>query len=195
MAESAEAKQSIVKVGDLPANYPTNLHSMEFWEALGRAVATFGFLEEVLAKAIFAFSGMREVPEEQAAAELEKWQAQLEKALKDSLGGLIGSYAQAVKAHGGATIANLDELIEDLRKASIIRNVICHGSWRSPDDQSRSLPFFIDRKLRVFDSQVDVAFLRQVQQHATELACAVISSVTHMGWQFPGSPSPGKPLW
>ena len=27
-----------------------------FWETLGRTIATFGFLEEVLGKAIFAFA-------------------------------------------------------------------------------------------------------------------------------------------
>ncbi len=43
----------------LPAHYPTHLHDATFWESLGRAVATFGFLEEVLARAIFAFTGTK----------------------------------------------------------------------------------------------------------------------------------------
>jgi len=33
------------------------------------------------------------------------------------------------------TLTNLDDLLEALSKASVIRNVLCHGSWRSPDDQ------------------------------------------------------------
>ena len=195
LSESTEVKRFVVKVDALPAAYPTNYHAAEFWEELGRAVATFGFLEEVLAKAIFAFSGMREIPEDRAEAELEKWLPQLETALKDPLGGLVNSYASAVKAHGSATIQNLDELVSDLQKASALRNVICHGSWRVPDAQGRTRPFFVDRKLRVFDSPVDVAYLRQLQQHTLELACAVINSVTHMGWQFPGSAGPGKPVY
>jgi hypothetical protein len=31
----------------VPPQFPTHLHSSVFWEHLGRAVATFGFLEEV----------------------------------------------------------------------------------------------------------------------------------------------------
>jgi hypothetical protein len=195
MTQESEVKRSVINRDALPQNFPTHLHSAEFWEALGRAVATFGFLEDVLAKAIFAFSGMREIPEERAEAELEKWHQQLEKALKNSLGGLIGAYSDAVRSHGGATITNLDELIADLREASTIRNVICHGSWNPPDAHGRALPFFVDRRLRVFSSLVDVSYLTQLQQHTLDLACAVINSVTHMGWQFPGAVGPGKQLW
>ena len=39
-----------VDLDRLPANFPTHRHEAEFWEALGRGVATFGFLEEVLGK-------------------------------------------------------------------------------------------------------------------------------------------------
>ena len=38
----------------LPNKFPTDGHEAAFWESLGRTVATFGFLEEVLGKAIFA---------------------------------------------------------------------------------------------------------------------------------------------
>ena len=47
-------------------------HASAFWEALGRAVATFGFLEETLGKAIFAYTGMRQIPEERINAAYEK---------------------------------------------------------------------------------------------------------------------------
>jgi hypothetical protein len=32
-------------------------------------------------------------------------------------------------------------------------------------------------------------------RHVAELVCVVVSSVTHMGWQFPGSHGPGLPIW
>jgi hypothetical protein len=56
----------------LPPQYPTNMHGAEFWEALGRAVATFGFLEEVLGKAIFSFTATGRIPEEKIEEEFEK---------------------------------------------------------------------------------------------------------------------------
>ena len=51
----------------LPEKFPTHRHEPKFWESLGRAIATFGFLEEVLGKAIFSFTATR--PYEEAEIE------------------------------------------------------------------------------------------------------------------------------
>jgi len=171
--------------------YPTHLHSAEFWEALGRTIATFGFLEETLGKAIFSFTATRQIPEDELEAEYERWLPTLERALSDSLGSLIDTYGSAVRTNNSATISNLDELLEDLRAASTLRNILCHGSWRTPDDQGRSIPLFVDRRNQVFQGAIDVAYVQQVQQHVAKLVCDVINTVTHMGWQFPGSGGPG----
>lgn len=178
----------------LPNHFPTHRHEPVFWEALGRTVATFGFLEEVLGKAIFAFQATKRYPQDEVDAAYDDWRPRLERALTDPLGGLIGSYEQAVKAHPDATLANLTELVNDLRTASEIRNVLCHGSWRSPNPSGGSIPLFVDRRKRIFESQIDAKYLQQVQAHAAELACSVINSVTHMGLQFPGSRGPGMPI-
>lgn len=194
MTNDPEHKRYAVDHRNLPTHFPTHKHSAEFWEALGRTIATFGFLEETLGKAIFSFTATRQFPENELEAEFEKWLPTMEKALNDPLGGLIDSYGKAVRANNSATITNLDDLLKDLRAASMWRNVLCHGSWRTPDDQGRSIPLFVDRKNQVFQSPIDVAFLQGVQQHAVELVCAVINTVTHMGWQFPGSGGPGNPI-
>jgi hypothetical protein len=194
MACELEPKGPAVDLRNLPVNYPTHRHSAEFWQALGRTVATFGFLEEILGKAIFVFTGTRCIPEDKIGEELEKWLPTLERALSDQLGGLITSYGAAVRANSSATITNLDKLLEDLGEVAKVRNVICHGSWRGPDGQGRSIPFFVNRNKEVFQTPIDVAYLQQVQQRAVELACAVINTVTQMGWQFPGSDSPGNPI-
>lgn len=62
----------VVDQSALPENYPTQRHEAYFWECLGRTVATFGFLEEVLTKAIFAFTATTNYPED----EVEKAYAQ-----------------------------------------------------------------------------------------------------------------------
>jgi hypothetical protein len=95
-------------------------------------VATFGFLEETLGKAIFSFTATRDYPEEELEAAFEKWLPTLQRALSDPLGSLIKSYGKAVRENRKATISNLDELLDDLREASSIRNVLCHASWRPP---------------------------------------------------------------
>ena len=186
--------RQIIDIESLPSGFPTHRHSAQFLEALGRAVATFGFLEEVLGKAIFSFSAMRPYPEDVIAAAYSKWLPTLERALSDQLGGLIDSYGKAVRDHGEATIENLPELLEDLREASTVRNVICHGSWGVPNETGHSIPFFVNRKIEKFETPVDIVFLDQLQRHTTELACAVMNTVTHMGWQFPGSSGPGEPI-
>jgi hypothetical protein len=196
MKDADNIRRFKVDCDKLPAQFPTHLHPVAFWEALGRVVATFGFLEEILGKAIFCFTATRVYPETEIQAAYEKWLPTLQRALSDPLGGLIDSYEKAVIENPKATISDLEEVIGHLRKASIIRNVLCHGSWnRRPDEQGRSLPRFINRKNEIFETPINLAYLNQVQRHTAELACAVINTVTQMGYQFPGSNGPGNPIW
>lgn len=194
MSGQSKTKRSILDIVKLPRQFPTHKHESKFWEALGRTIATFGFLEEALGKAIFSFTATRNYADSEIDEALEKWRPTLEKALADPLGNLINLYQKSVREHSESTITNLDELVDDLRKASIVRNALCHGSWREPDQTGRSVPFFVNRQIEVFDTAVDIPFLQQTQQHVAELVCAVINTVTHMGWQFPGSNSPGKSI-
>lgn len=190
-----EPRRHVVDVDRLPVGFPTHRHSSDFWQALGRAVATFGFLEETLGKAIFSFTAMRSYPDDQIQEAYRGWLKTLERALSDPLGNLIDSYGKAVRDHGDASIENLDELIADLRAAAVVRNVICHGSWGMPDDAGRSLPLFVNKRIEKFETPIDTAYLERLQRHTAELACAVINTVTHMGWQFPGSSGPGDPIF
>jgi hypothetical protein len=100
-----------------------------------------------------------------------------------------------VREHPNATIENFDDLIRDLKEAAKVRNVICHGSWRSPDTEGASLPFFVNRQQERFDTSIDITWLGQLQKHVSELICSVINTVTHMGWQFPGGAGSGKVIW
>jgi hypothetical protein len=135
-----EVTRAIVNRDALPANWPTHNHVPEFWEQLGRTVATYGFLEEVLGKAIFAYTATRRYETEtEALAAYDAWLPTLERALTETLKPLADAYRNAALANDGNTTENIDELIADIKEASDIRNVICHGSWRTPDTQGRSL--------------------------------------------------------
>jgi hypothetical protein len=186
---------SVVDMDVMPKYFPTHKHEGTFWESLGRAVATFGFLEEVLGKAIFAFTATRPYDEAEIQQAYTDWLPKLERALTDPLGNLIDAYGKAVRDNSSATIDRFDELLSDLRKASEVRNMLCHGSWRLPNATGASVPFFVNRQKMVVDTAVDCQFIDQVQRHTAELSCAVINTVTHMGWQFPGSAGPGKTIW
>lgn len=194
MSDEDQMRRFVVDYRGVPDQFPTHRHESEFWEALGRCVATFGFLEETLGKAIFSFMATRPYSEDEIQQAYVDWLPKLERALTDQLGNLIKNFGQAVRDHPMATISNLDELLEDLRKASALRNVICHGSWRTPDANGASIPFFVNCHKEVFETAIDSPFLMQLQRHTGDLVCAVVNTVTHMGWQFPGSSGPGKAI-
>lgn len=190
----AEVKCAIIDQANLPPMFPTHRHSPKFWEQLGRTIATFGFLEEVLGKAIFAFTATRQYNSEEIDAAYQAWLPQLERALTDQLWNLADSYGKAARDNPATMTENIGELIEDIKKAAVIRNVLCHGSWRTPDENGASIPLFINRQKEKFDTAIDLAYLKQVQEHVVELVCCVMDTVTHMGWRFPGSAGPGKPI-
>jgi hypothetical protein len=185
----------IIDQARLPTDYPTHTQSAVFWEALGRAVGTFGFLEEVLGKAIFALTATRPYSDADIASAYEEWLVKLERSLSDPLGNLIDTYGKAMRDHPEATISNRDDLLKDLRAASKIRNVLCHGSWRMPDSRGASIPFYVNKQSERFDTPIDKPWLEGTRSHVLELICAVINSVTHMGFQFPSSSGPGIPVW
>jgi hypothetical protein len=195
VSEHSEAQAFVVDRNGLPKEFPTHLHDPQFWEELGRTIATFGFLEDVLAKAIFSFTGTREYREDEIGAAYAKWVLTLERTISDQLSNLIDVYAKVVREHPRATITYLDDLIGALREATKVRNVLCHGWWQKPDHLGRSVPFFVNRQKEVFETAIGIEFLRQLRQHAVDLICEVIDTVTHMGWQFPGSIGPGRPIW
>jgi len=195
MSDEDQMKRFVVDRRGVPDQFPTHRHESEFWEALGRCVATFGFLEEILGKAIFSFTATRPYGEDEIQQAYAEWLPKLEHALTDQLGNLINNFGKAVRDHPLATISNLDELLDELQKAAAIRNVICHGSWRAPDANGASIPFFVNRQKEVFETAIDRDFLLQLQRHAADLVCAVINTVIHMDWQFPGSSGPGTVIW
>ncbi|GAP99747.1 hypothetical protein [Leptolyngbya sp. NIES-2104] len=191
----AKPTQYQVNQKGLPDNFPTHAHDSAFWESLGRTVATFGFLEEILGKAIFAFTATRTYEDNEIDQAYSEWLPKLERALVDPLGNLIDTYGKAVRDNSSAVIENFDKLLEDLRNASQLRNILCHGSWRPPDANGASIPFFVNRQKQIVDTAMDRQFIDQVQQNTVSLICAVIDTVTQMGWQFPGSVGPGKIIW
>lgn len=192
-----EPARYLVDPQGLPAEYPTHFHSAAFWEALGRTVATFGYLENVLGRAIFAITGTTELPPDpvDTKAALDSWGDTLERAVKNPLGNLINAFGKAVRQNSKSTITNIDDLLHQLREAAKLRNVICHGFWQKPDLDQYSVPLFVNNKLEIFETAVDIEFLRTLRASVVEMSCAVVSTVTHMGWRFPGSSGPGKPVW
>lgn len=151
-------------------------------------------LEEVLGTAIFSFTATKRYEPTEVDAAFEKKLTTLEKALTNPLGNLTDQYEKAMRDLTEAVVEDLEVLLNHLREAARLRDVLCHGLWSVPDMDGASLPLFVVQKLNVFDTRIDCAFLEQVQRHVAEVSCAVINSLTRMGRQFPGSDSPGVPI-
>lgn len=179
-----------VDVQDEPEGFPTHWHPPAFWEALGRAVSTFGFLEDILGRAIFTLSAARQVPEENIEQELEGFLKTLRKNLTDALGGLIKRYDAVIRADPAANDAIPSDLLDGLYKVLKYRNALCHGSWGPPNDHGQCVPRFfrsVDGEVQRFETPIDVQFLIDLQKHTAELTCGVINSVTQRGLKFPGA--------
>jgi hypothetical protein len=191
----SDKKKYYYRSKDLPENFLTHRHEPLFCEYLGRTVATFGFLEEMLGKAIFSFTAMTPYSDLEIDKAYKKWLLKLERALTDPLYNLIEVYGKSVRDNPEANIENIDHLLAQLKEAANIRNVLCHGSWAEPNSRRASVPLFVrSRDKAIFETEVDCAYLKQVQKHVAELICLVMSSVTQMGWQFPGSKGPGAAI-
>lgn len=179
----------------LSRQFPTHQHSPEFWEQLGRVIATFGFLEETLARAIFAVTATTEYSEEEIQAKFEKWPSILKCALSDTLVPLSETYAKTVKEHHQAESINVGILVANIKEVAAIRNALCHGSWRAPNETGESTLFFLNKRDELLDAQIDIQWLHQLQVQIQDIICDVIDSVTVMGWNFPGSEGGGKEVW
>ncbi|MBS7539598.1 hypothetical protein [Ancylobacter lacus] len=181
---------------ELPPLFPTHKHSPDFWEQLGRTVASFGFLEETLGRAIYALTGTRRCNLKEFEAGYKAWSSQLDLALTGKLGQLADSFGRAARKNPENVTENVDEIVEHIKAAARFRNVLCHGSWRPPDERGASVPFFVpynkDGPKEIFDTPIDSEDLKQVQANVTEIICSIMDTVTAMGWQFPGSSGPGK---
>ena len=199
MTQDDQPKGPLIKEDSIHPQLPTHRHSSEFWESLGRVVGTFGYLEKILARAIYVFLATKPYDESEVDKKLVEWfEERVEKAIAGQLGFLISEYETAVKNHPEATVTEeeFDGLIDKLREYSDYRNALCHGSWESlPDENGASVPVFVFKKdMKVFETPINHHFLNKLRHNTALLICEVMNTVIHMGWQFPGSDSPGKPI-
>lgn len=178
----------IIDRSGLSPAFPTHRQDASFWEALGRAIAAFGFLEWTLQRAIFALSGDQPAPEDEAErqAGLDAWQKDLEGALKATIGLLAAGFERAVTNHPRADKDYAAQVIADIRATAPLRNAICHACWQ-PVSAVVAQPFFVSRKLEVLESEIDIAWLEQLHRHVAQLALDVMDTVTATGLAFPGT--------
>lgn len=168
-------------------NWPTNYHKPEFWEYLGRAVASLGLLEETLKKSIYIISGNKRISNlDNSDDEYNKWIKDLEKVASNAMGSLIKKLEGSINENHDFVFPELNNFIEKLERLLEWRNILCHGSWRPPDSEHKSQPLFIRRDLNCVQNTVDVDLLKKVIREAAESTCFLINIITTHGLEFPG---------
>ena len=180
-----------------PEDWPTQKAEPAFWEELGRAVATFGFLEDQIPRFLLALEGSRDA-KEYTEDEVEKWVGSLERSLSDPLGPLVRRVKRAVERDARIAEENGVEFIGRLQKLSEWRNALCHGAWVRFDRSGRAqLRHFSRRgKKEVMQlcnelSKEDIAAIRSETVSVTHWLVQEIASI---GVRFPGSELPGTDL-
>lgn len=168
--------------------WPTNYHEPEFWEALGRAIATISLLEETLKKSIYVITGARKVSnEDRENEEFKAWLKGLETTISNPLSSLIKRYEEAVRKNEKFLTTDFESLLKELQGLKEWRNILCHGSWRPPNDDGKSCPIFVKKNGDIFRGEIDLDLLRNIRVESAKMICILMNNITSNGFQFPGA--------
>ena len=118
----------VVDRAGLPKDWPTNRGTPAFWEELGRTVAAFTHLEDMLARAYFGMTGSRQYANfEEAKAAFPNWEGTLKASLTDSLGPLTSKLGKAFRDDARVPDEFAGDIIARLDALRVWRNALCHG--------------------------------------------------------------------
>lgn len=147
----------------------------EFAAALGQCVANFGWLEEVLKRTIYALDRAR-LADDLTKTEMKNWLHRIDDIADDSMGTLIDQLGGAMRRHPG--LHERDPITDRLADLRLMRNLLCHASWRPTQTPDAWHPAFVSAQGKVNASAVTLNDLRRIA--AETLACgASVLGVMH----------------
>jgi hypothetical protein len=145
--------------------------------AIGHAVSAFGFLEEALKRAIFSLT-RQQLGQDVTEAALQAWLHRIEEIADDTLGTLIDSFGAAMKH---ARIEGRDALSDDLRQLRLMRNLLCHASWRPGKAPGQWHPTFINTRGERFPDEMDPAAVHAIHADTLRAGRRVVSIMRGTG--------------
>ena len=113
-------------------DWPLSPDNPEFWEELGKAVAAFGYLENVLVSACYSLTAPPADPRNMQAEQFpahQQWYREVEAFRADSLHVLAGRFDKLLKKDGRVPHTVRNELRKQLDELRHWRNALCHGAW------------------------------------------------------------------
>lgn len=158
--------------GPAPIRLPEDMAA-----AIGHAVSAFGFLEEALKRAIFSLT-RRELGQDADGKAWQRWLRRMEDIADDTLGTLIDSFVAAMKDAG---IDDLPLLAGDLRAIRVMRNLLCHASWRPGTRPGHWHPTFINTRGERYPDEMDAAAVLAIHADTLEAAREVLSVMRRTG--------------
>lgn len=135
---------------------------------LGWTIASFGYLEDMLKRAIFSLD-REQLDGAIRESDFRKWFRRMEHVAADSLGTLIERLGQTLAREGRTD----RELIGSLEEIKEWRNLLCHAAWQPDDDKSGWEPIFANTRGEVFEGSLGVDDLHAIRALTLDTAARV----------------------
>lgn len=188
----------VVDRARLPENWPTNRGSGAFWEELGRTVATFSHLEDMMARALLGLTATREFEDmKQVEAAFPEWEKALKESLTDSLYSLTNKLKKAFNDDDRVPDEVARTYLVRLDELRVWRNALCHGAWQGFEKNgSVVLRHFKrgDEGPESLENRLSVETLSSIRGAAVDLTADLVDILFAAGVRFPGSTLPGAPV-
>ncbi|WP_236635804.1 hypothetical protein [Paracoccus aminophilus] len=144
---------------------------LDFAAALGQAVASFGWLEEVMKRALYSLDRAR-LAGDLSEEELQRWLRHMDDLADDSMGTLVEQLDAALRRHPG--LPDRIPLNDRLVALKIQRNLLCHASWR-PAGAGRWHPAFVNAKGEPYGTDFSVEDLLATRDETVALGRKIVS--------------------
>ena len=118
----------------------------------GRTVATFGFLEITIARALFLLTGTAEQERELTEEDFQAWTKQMQNALAGSIGRLVPKLQTAFRKDSRISREDEDDVICRLEQLKQWRDIPCHAAWVEFNTEGEGRPLFVNWKSEITDS-------------------------------------------
>ncbi|WP_142662288.1 hypothetical protein [Paracoccus laeviglucosivorans] len=168
----------MARIGPPPETHydlPTDFAAM-----LGQCVASFGWLEEILKRAIFALDRAR-LADDLTPQELQVWLLRMGTIADDSMGTLIERLDSSIRRHPG--LGDRDAITDQLHMVKRHRNHLCHASWRPTADKELWHPAFVNTRGEPFDHALSIGDLQAILRETVEIGQRVIGVMRATGIQ------------
>jgi len=179
----------------LPPGWPANQGPAVFWQELGKTVASFGFLEHILASTCHALlaTGERAVAHLKADDHeaMRQWAKRLAHSRTDSLRPLTLELARVLDESGRVPRAVREDLVARLDELRPWRNALCHGAWLSVGEDGSAIldhVYSYEGLPAGFERHVDVKRLSDVRARTVDVTIRIAEAAsvagpayTHMG--------------